>query len=108
MRKGSNYVLFKAPAGSYRFSRIEFNEISAYELYKKYWSFDVVPQKINYVGEFKIDSLHKEFYLSNESSSALEFIETYYSKLIGERLITYVGPGEDDFFEFVRNIKEDK
>ncbi|AWF81270.1 hypothetical protein BTJ40_10815 [Microbulbifer sp. A4B17] len=105
LHPGGNYILFKAPAGEYRFDKVYLNYIYAYELEEEYWSFQINPEVISYVGHLTVDQnlfkLLARIELENRSTEALEFLEENFSELIETKNIQYAGPGKDDFFNIV-------
>lgn len=111
LHPGSNYILFKAPAGEYRFDSIYLNSIYAYELEEDYWSFRINPEVISYVGHLSVDQnffkLRAHIELENRSTEALEFLEENFQKLIKTKNIQYAGPGRDDFFSVIAQAQGD-
>ncbi|WP_444897341.1 hypothetical protein [Microbulbifer sp. SSSA005] len=115
LHPGSNYILFKAPAGKYRFDKIYLNYLYSYELEEEYWSFQINPDVISYAGHLTVDQnlfklravdqnlfkLRAHIELENRSTEALEFLEENFSELIETKDIQYAGPGKDDFFNVV-------
>ncbi len=105
LRKGSNYILTNIPAGEYRIKKIEFSSYFGYRMGKGYWSFEVKPGVISYVGHLTIDfsNFGRGFFeLVNQSSLALEFLEGKFPNILKNRRVEYWGPGEDRFFDEVR------
>ncbi|WHI47300.1 hypothetical protein [Microbulbifer sp. VAAF005] len=105
LHSGSNYILFKAPAGEYRFDKIFLGYAFSYDLDEEYWSFQINPGVISYVGHLAVDQSLFQFRarieLENRSTEALEFLEESFPELIKIKNIQYAGPGKDDFFEIV-------
>lgn len=103
---GTNYVLISLQQGQYYLSRLRRYQ-TKYDFEKdEYWSFDIEPGKINYVGDLNLKingwiETSMEHNFTNRSSFALEFLETNYSSLINTTSIVYSGFGEDQFLELM-------
>ena len=108
---GSNFILVDLPAGTYSINQIQFNKYWRLQITnKKYWKFTVQPGKINYVGHMEI--VRKGYWntstsveLVNRSSEAIDFLEHNFPTILANRQLTYGGPGEDDFFNFLFPIQ---
>lgn len=105
-----NYILFKAPAGEYKISKVDINYFVGFRLNDDNWGFSVKPGVISYVGDLKVRtnrwSIHGEFALVNESSQALEYLENNFPHLLSSRQVAYYGPGDDDFFTLVEHFSD--
>lgn len=107
LNRGSNYILFKAPAGEYEIKKIDINYFLAFKMKGDSWRFSVKPGVISYVGDLKVRinfwEQSGDFELVNESSEALEFLEENFPDLLSTRMVEYFGPGEDDFFKMAES-----
>jgi hypothetical protein len=106
LRKGTNAIVVPLPAGKYQIDRI-YQGRGYYTLddEKDLWSFIVKPGVISYVGDLEVErsEYNRSFFeLVNNSSAALEYLEAKFPKVLGSRGIEYWGPGEDYFFDFLR------
>ena len=103
---GSNFILFELPAGNYQFYKIS-KKYAYFNLKNKndYWSFTITDGVISYIGTLvaKSNFLFADFEMLNQSSIALEYLESNFPNLLKERKIIYAGPGEDNFLNFVSN-----
>lgn len=107
IKKGTNYLLVDLDSGTYRIRSISFgNAMNSILKNKDYWSFEVAPNQISYVGHLEI--VQRGFWiflthveLVNRSSEALEFLEDKYPNLLANRNITYGGPGSDFLFKYL-------
>lgn len=68
----------------------------------EFWTVDIRPGVINYVGNISVVSRgfwfrYSEIELVNKSSYALEFLEDKYPNVLSSRELHYGGQGEDDF-----------
>lgn len=105
---GSNYILAPLPAGTYKLDRIKTYKIMKLSGFdEEYWSFDVSPGVISYVGHLTVDRRNWWYsyavQMLNKSSLALEYLEENYQNILHSRNVEYWGPGEDSFFDFVLN-----
>lgn len=112
LKKGSNYLLVDIKAGIYYIDKIRMNNNwSTWFKDKKFWNIKIKPQQVNYVGHLEIKPTGNSAYsnsieLINRSSEALEFMEENYPNILNNRTMVYGGPGEDKFFELVKNEEE--
>lgn len=105
--QGSSYFIAAVPAGQYRIKNIHFGVLNSYMFDEEdgLWSFKVKSGVVSYVGEMKIRKIsdrRSSFELSNNSSSALEFLEQRHPDILSKRKVKYYGPGADSFFQIVR------
>lgn len=104
----NSYVLAKLPVGDYSFSDIE-TGLREHELYDEYqWNFSVKANRVNYVGHLEINdrTLDRtcncaQIHLVNKSSQALEYLLTEYPNAVKNLEISYQGPEEDGFIDFL-------
>lgn len=107
IKEGSNYFLLDLEAGIYTIDQVKLNNYWRRELTDdEHWQFEVTPGKINYVGHLEINTWGYWYpttstELVNRSSEALELLEKKYPNILTNRSLTYGGPGEDVFFEFI-------
>lgn len=109
IKKGNNYLFIDLEAGQYTIDKIRLDKYWFVELDdEEYWDFEVKPNQISYVGHMEIvrhwfwgGATNAE--LVNRSSEALEFLEDKYPNILTTRSVTYGGPGEDAFFEFLKS-----
>ena len=107
MKKGTNYILIDLKAGNYTFDKVMLDNYWRIWLDDEdYWTFEVMPNQISYVGHLEI--ARRGFWggttyaeLVNRSSEALEFLEENYPTILANRSIAYGGPGDDSFFQFL-------
>lgn len=113
LRRGTNYFLIDLPAGEYSFEKIKLNRWWKMELSEGYWDFEVVPNKISYVGHLQVKGAGwfapSKIVLENRSSQAYVFLQDEFPNILDKREITYEGPGEDPFLYYVQKgfFKED-
>ncbi|MFB0981898.1 MAG: hypothetical protein QMC62_13410 [Alteromonadaceae bacterium] len=109
IKEGSSYFLLDLAAGQYTLDQVKLNSYWRRELTDEdYWQFDVMPGTINYVGHLELETWGKWYptthaELVNRSSEALEFLEEKFPNILTNRSISYGGPGQDSFFEFLAN-----
>jgi hypothetical protein len=112
IRKGTNYLLVDLKTGTYTIKKI-FNDIAEFRLDNKdYWSFEVKPKTITYVGHLEFVQRGFLFFyayteLVNHASEALEFIQSKYPNMLKEYSIAYGGPGVDFFYEYLASEKKE-
>jgi hypothetical protein len=117
LRAGTNYLIAPVAAGQYRLSRIYYMKSGYMSFYldlpiedRAYWSFEVFPGTMTYVGHLEIVNrgyrYDNSMVLLNNSSIALEFLEEKFPSLLSRYDIRYGGVGDDDFFQLVRPAKE--
>ncbi|MBM7072238.1 hypothetical protein JQC92_09385 [Shewanella sp. 202IG2-18] len=113
LRAGTNFILIDIPAGNYKISEIKFNRYSRLELVEGYWDFQVAPKKINYIGTLQVEGSswfgwlnHVNVLLNNESTQAFKFIHENFPNLLNAYRITFGGPGEDHFFEYLQSTEQ--
>lgn len=109
LRRGSNYVLLNLPAGDYEFMRVNYNQLYYFDINNTNdWSFKIQPGVISYVGDLEIDSVWQKYSyveLVNNSSLAMDFMESRFANILKSRKIIYQGPGEDDFFDYISQVE---
>ena len=106
-KRGTNYLLVDLEAGIYTIDKVRLDNYWRFDLDdEEYWTFEVLPNQISYVGHLEIVQrgywqryTHAE--LVNRSSESLEFLEKKFPNVLSNRAIAYGGPGEDNFFEFL-------
>lgn len=105
LQTGSNYILVNLPPGEYTISRVRVLSNYYFSMKEDDWRFKIAPQSINYAGNFKVRSKNwftkgAFFEMVNESSIALEYLQEKFPQLLKRKLLRYVGPGQDDFYNF--------
>lgn len=118
LKRGTNYLLVDVPAGHYQIDRVRFNKFVRLELEDDEdfdWGFNVTPGSISYVGHLDIETfgfswgyfsnLRSKLELENRSTDALKFMEENYPNILDSRWITYQGPGQDRFFDYIQTLK---
>lgn len=111
INQSSTYLLIPLKAGTYNFYRVEFNlGYTEFNTDSDYWEFTVTPGTVNYVGHLKMSGRStfgiSEAKLVNHSSNALEFMEQEFPNILESRQIVYGGPGEDNFYDFIRTLPD--
>ena len=112
LRKGNNFILVPLTAGMYEIKRINLGYYSRYKLREEDdWTFEIKSQTISYVGhlEFKRGSFlnsYARIELVNRSTEAFEFMREDFPSILNSRDLYYGGPGEDNFFDFVKTLGE--
>lgn len=106
LRQGTNYILLSVEAGQYSIDKIQISSFLKVEFNEEYWTFNILPNHINYIGELYAHNIgwydkHPRFALVNNSSFALEFMESHFSNILSSKKLIYGGPGDDDFFDVV-------
>lgn len=110
LRRDGRYILVKLKSGRYYFSEVSFGRIAQLKINrekKQYWTFDVFPNQINYVGNLEVNTstLHPflPFYyqieLLNNSSSALEYVQESFPSIFSSTPIAFTGVGNDEFLQ---------
>lgn len=108
IKQGTNYLLVDLEAGIYTVDKVRLDNYWRVKLDdEEYWTFEVMADQISYVGHLEI--VRRGYYWSpststelvNRSSEALQFLEEKYPKLLASRSITYGGPGNDNFFQYL-------
>ncbi|WP_156413743.1 hypothetical protein [Lacimicrobium alkaliphilum] len=108
LRRGSRYLLIEVPAGHYEIEQIRFSSWYQYDLNSDYWQFSVDAGKVSYVGELEIFTSgfrikRNGLKLVNRSSYALEFMQEHFPNILAHNTISYRGPGEDGFLDYVNS-----
>jgi len=108
LKKGSNYILIDLPSGDYKISKVtksHWYSHSYVKLDEKYWSFQIKPNVVSYIGHLNVKSNYwmteGYFVLNNKSSYALEFMEQQFPNILEKRTLAYQGPGKDDFLNYI-------
>lgn len=109
LKKGTNYLLVDLQAGVYSIKRVVLNDILMVSLVlnkKDPWNFEIKPDQINYVGHLEVvqrDLLgfYTHLELVNRSSEAIEFLEEKFPTVLANRSLTFGGPGDDHFFQYL-------
>lgn len=110
LKKGSNFILIPLSAGDYQIDSVTYNYwVESRMSDEEVWSFTVKPQTISYVGHLEIKEqpffqLFIQLELVNRSTEALDFMELKFPSLLNERELFYGGPGEDDYFQFIKGL----
>lgn len=107
-----NFILIELPAGQYSYSKLFLNQLVVLDDFEDgVWDFTVKAGVINYVGDFVVHNNSRiwgKYQLSvsieNNSSVALEYLEKQYPTILQSYELTYNGPGEDDFFPFIKSL----
>ncbi|AOS95900.1 hypothetical protein AUP74_00429 [Microbulbifer aggregans] len=109
LQHGTNFILARVPAGKYRIISVHLNFLYAFKLDDENWRFEVTPGVVSYVGHLNVQNrlrnMTARIELENRSSEALEFLESNFPHLIDSEEVRYAGPGEDDFFLYVRSLE---
>jgi hypothetical protein len=113
IKKGTNYLLVDLKAGIYTIKRIRIGYYAGFRLDNKdYWSFEVKPNQVSYVGHLEIVQ-RGYFYLFayaelvNRASEAIEFLENKFPNILSEYNLAYSGPGTDYLFEYLASDKKE-
>ncbi|NKF52081.1 hypothetical protein G3R49_16070 [Shewanella sp. WXL01] len=106
LKSGTNYIIAELPQGKYTFENVRLSRYYYFELDDESWEFDIIPGKVNYVGNFNFEFgfFGSKILLENQSSEALRFIEKEYPKLYQSSELVYSGPGEDSFFQYAHKV----
>ncbi len=116
LRPGENYLLIELPLGKYNIRKIHLDNYRYFKLDKEKWSFEVKENTISYAGDLAIRviefsrrsrngisrSVNADIVLENNSSFALEFLESTYKQILENREVVYSGPGEDSFLSYTQ------
>lgn len=113
VKQGTNYLLVDLKAGVYKINKVYIDNYVGFRFDNKdYWSFEVNPKQITYVGHLEI--VQRGYYyfwtyaeLVNRASEALEFIEDKYPNLLSEYRVVYGGPGIDYLYEYLASGKKE-
>jgi len=113
LKRGTNYILVNLPAGEYEFNKAHFyNYYFSISDSDHDWQFKIKPNIISYIGDLNIETewwgRRSYMELVNNSSIALEFLETKFPNILKSRQVEYQGPGNDDFFQVVAQSGESK
>lgn len=108
---GKNYILTTAPAGTYQIEKITTHSRRVSDFEQQHWNFDIKPGRISYIGdlEFNLSYFSNLAYvqMNNRSSSAIEFLQNNFPKILQTRELHYSGPGQDRFlqyyYQFIKN-----
>ncbi|MCJ8268844.1 MAG: hypothetical protein MJK04_05510 [Psychrosphaera sp.] len=107
LKAGTQYLMVDLPVGIYTISKIAIGIYSrVYMDDEESWQFEVKPNKISYVGHLEIVKtgywyIYVESELVNRSAEALSFLHESYPTILSDHAVTYSGPGNDSFFEFL-------
>ena len=116
LKKGTNYILINVPAGEYQLERVRFSRRTRVELSSSdyHWKFNVAPGVVSYVGHLDVETqgftwlyfsnLRSHLELENRSSDALVFMEENFPTILNNRWISYQGPGNDPFFDYLKQL----
>ena len=107
IKQGTNYLLVDPKTGVHTIKRVILDDHWFVDLDNEdYWTFDVKPNQISYVGHLEI--VRRGFWggytrveLINRSSEALEFLEDKFPRVLRSHTLTYGGPGNDFFFQYL-------
>ncbi len=107
---GENYILVPIPSGNYQLGQINYNYYFRTKLDDDIWRFTIAPGQINYIGHLTVNRPNYWFFsnnieLKNRAASARLFMEKYFPSVLSERKLTYAGPGEDKFFDFIAQLE---
>jgi hypothetical protein len=112
LRSGTNFILVPLDAGTYEVEDVGFNRYMSARLRDEDdWSFTIKAQTISYVGHLEISS-RSQFskYLSielvNRSTEAVDFMTVNFPNIYSTQTLYYGGPGEDDYFDFIKTLGE--
>ncbi|MFT5164413.1 MAG: hypothetical protein ACI9FJ_003014 [Alteromonadaceae bacterium] len=107
IKDGTNYLLVDLEAGVYTIERVLLDSYwrTSFDD-EEPWTFEVVPGKISYVGHLEIVQRgnwrrRSSTELVNRSSEALEFLADNYPNILANRTVSYGGPGQDRFFNYL-------
>lgn len=113
LKKADPFIITTLPAGEYEFDRIWLNSRFYVKLdssdNKQDWSFTVLPNNINYVGNFVVTTTNnRNFFvrIRNFSTAALEFLEKEHKPELSKYPLRYTGSDKDSFFQFVKSLPE--
>ncbi len=109
-------MLIELPLGKYNIRKIHLDNYRYFKLDKERWSFEVKENTISYAGDLAIRviefsrrsrngisrSVNADIVLENNSSFALEFLESTYKQILENREVVYSGPGEDSFLSYTQ------
>jgi hypothetical protein len=107
VKEGTNYLLIDLKAGKYTIDRLDLDNYRYIDFDNdEYWEFNVSPGQISYVGHIEVIRRggYSRYYrteLVNRSSEALEFLKQKHEIIYSQNTMSYGGPGEDLFFEFL-------
>ncbi len=106
--EGKNYYLVPVEAGKYVINSFVDSFGGTYNISngddEDLWTFEVKPGGISYIGDFtarRVYGRYSKFELVNNASFALEYLEKKYPNILSKRTLTYLGPGDDFFFDLV-------
>jgi hypothetical protein len=111
LKTGTNFVFTDLPVGKYTIERIKLSRYWSVNFKDEaLWEFELSPQSINYVGHLELARASTWFPLTyaelvNRSSEALEMMEDEYPNILADRELFYGGPGEDNFFELLKELE---
>jgi hypothetical protein len=112
LKLGSNYIMVDIPAGTYEIEDVKLSKYYHISLEDGLWRFTINPGEINYIGNLNIEVVTNLFtlqgaraILENQSTEALLFLEHKFPNIYQARKLSYAGPGEDDFFQYARQLK---
>ncbi|WP_223669327.1 hypothetical protein [Kangiella shandongensis] len=110
-----NFVVTSMPAGTYDITRVKiynkYNFISLGSNQDENWKINIEPNKINYIGHFSINRIGRGYRVQTKNSStlALDFLKNNFNELLKRYPLVYAKDGpEDEFFEYVENLKGEK
>jgi hypothetical protein len=107
MKAGTQHLMIDLPVGTYTVSKIKLGNYSrVYMDDEQLWQFEVKANKISYVGHLEVVKTgywyaYVESELVNRSAEALSFLHESYPAILSDHPVTYSGPGNDNFFEFL-------
>lgn len=110
LRAGSNYILIPLESGEYNIEEITYNSYwKSKPIDESEWVFTIKPQTISYVGHLQVEK--ELFYgrvvdieLVNRSTEAIDFMTLNFPSILHERELFYGGPGEDNYFQYIKEI----
>ncbi|WP_371196245.1 hypothetical protein [Glaciecola sp. SC05] len=111
LNAGTNFILVDLSVGNYEINRITLDHWFRINLKdEENWQFTISSQSINYVGHLEI--VNRGFFstsarleLVNRSTEALEFMEDNFPTIYESKTLSYGGPGEDLFLEYLNSLR---
>lgn len=111
LNAGTNFILVDLSVGEYEIDRITLDRWFRINLKDgENWQFTISSQSINYVGHLEI--VNRGFFSSsarleliNRSTEAVEFMETNFPNINDSKTLSYGGPGEDFFFDYLNSLR---
>lgn len=110
LKKGSSFILLPLESGKYNITHVAYSYGFVSKMIdENNWGFTIKPQTISYVGHMEI---HNELFwgrfmsleLVNRSTEAIDFMELKFPAILQDRDLFYGGPGEDEYFQYLKKI----